>query len=173
SLPPGWSALWDPAGQRWAYLELWNSKIDWTVPTSASLGGGGGHEDGTRGFDDGHSGGHGYPAAGYAGGGGYPPQGGYPAQGGYPPQGGYGGQQGMGHDAYGAQGAYGADLEKEKKKEKDDDKKKMMMGAAAGVAVGAVGGALLMNALGTSFIASFSPFPLSIPPPFPLTPHPL
>lgn len=35
-------------------------------------------------------------------------------------------------------------------KPKDDGKKNMMMGAAAGVAVGAVGGMVLANALGLS-----------------------
>ena len=35
-------------------------------------------------------------------------------------------------------------------KPKDDGKKNMIMGAAAGVAVGAVGGAILANALGLS-----------------------
>jgi hypothetical protein len=44
---------------------------------------------------------------------------------------------------YGAAGAYEAPKEK-----KDDSNKKMMMGAAGGLAVGAVGGALIANALG-------------------------
>jgi hypothetical protein len=48
---------------------------------------------------------------------------------------------------YGAAEAY--DTKKDEKKEKkDDSKKKMMMGAAGGLAVGAVGGALIANALG-------------------------
>jgi hypothetical protein len=37
-------------------------------------------------------------------------------------------------------------------KPKDDSKKNMIMGAAAGVAVGAVGGAILANTLGLSVL---------------------
>ncbi|RDL35882.1 uncharacterized protein BP5553_06494 [Venustampulla echinocandica] len=35
-LPQGWMPLWDPAGQRWAYLELSVSKVIWTLPTGPS-----------------------------------------------------------------------------------------------------------------------------------------
>jgi hypothetical protein len=48
---------------------------------------------------------------------------------------------------YGAAGAYEASKD-EKKDKKDDSSKKMMMGAAGGLAVGAVGGALIANAMG-------------------------
>ena len=51
-----------------------------------------------------------------------------------------------GPSGYGASTAY--ETHKDEKEKKDDSKKKMMMGAAGGLAVGAVGGALLANALG-------------------------
>ncbi|OBT83615.1 hypothetical protein VE02_07527 [Pseudogymnoascus sp. 03VT05] len=124
SLPQGWTALWDPAGSRWAYLEVSNCKVVWTVPTSPSYGG---HDDGTRGLDNNHGA---YGAE-------------YGGQGGYGGQPGYGGQGGYDQSGYAGQGEY---KDQEKKKEKDD-KKMMMMGAAGGLAAGAIGGALLMNAL--------------------------
>ncbi len=108
-MPQGWSPLWDPVGQRWAYLEQSVSKVIWTVPTGPSYPGAG--YDASRGFGDQSQGGYGAPGGGYPGG-----QGGY---GGYPDQ-----------------------------QKKDDGKKNMMMGAAAGVAAGAIGGALIANALG-------------------------
>lgn len=118
SLPPGWAALWDPAGQRWAYLELSNSRVIWTVPTYPSIPE---HGDAARGYGDG--------------------QGGY--GGGYGGQGGeYGGQGG-----YGGYGEQGHGDNKDTEKDGKDGKKDMIIGAAAGVAVGAIGGALIANAL--------------------------
>lgn len=68
--------------------------------------------------------------------------------------GGYSGQyggQGLGQQA----GGYG-------QTPKDDGKKNMMMGAAAGVAVGAIGGLVLADALGMFFLPTFStPQPVS------------
>ncbi|ELR06454.1 hypothetical protein VC83_08745 [Pseudogymnoascus destructans] len=119
------SALWDPAGSQWVYLELSSSKVVWTVPTSPPSYGGHGDE-GARRFDNSHGGGY---DAGYGG------------QGGYGGQPGYAGQGGYDQSGYAEQGEY---KDKDKKK---DDKKKMMMGAAGGLAAGAIGGALLMNAL--------------------------
>lgn len=117
-VPQGWQPLWDPVGNRWAYLEQYNSKVSWNVPTGPSYPQ---QDDASRGM--GGYGDHG--SGGYPGG-----PSGYGAPGGYQ-QGGYG------------QGGY-----QDPAKEKSDAKKNMMMGAAAGVAVGAVGGVLLANALG-------------------------
>lgn len=50
-LPHGWTPLWDPHGQRWAYLELSNSKVIWTIPTAPSLGQPDNY-DASRGFGD-------------------------------------------------------------------------------------------------------------------------
>jgi len=49
---------------------------------------------------------------------------------------------------YGAAPTYDS-KKNESKPKKDDSKKNMMMGAAGGLAVGAIGGALIANALGT------------------------
>ncbi|OBT45105.1 hypothetical protein VE00_05155 [Pseudogymnoascus sp. WSF 3629] len=109
-LPQGWMPLWDPAGQRWAYLELSVSKVIWTMPTGPS----------------------------------YPPQGGYPPQqgGAFPPQGApaYGTRQ----DTRGYGSAPGGP--DQGNPAKDNSKRNMMLGAAAGVAVGAVGAGLIINA---------------------------
>ena len=69
--------------------------------------------------------------------------GGYDANRGYNNPGGYGGVAPGGYDQ--------GNIEKPK----DNSKKNMMMGAAAGVAVGAVGGMVLANALGI-FILSLN-----------------
>lgn len=143
-LPQGWQALWDPQGQKWAYLESWNSKVSWVIPTAPSLGGHG--EDGSRalggesaGYYGGQNGGH--DAHGYNG------QNGYGAHGG-----GYGdSHNGNGHDES------GKDKDKSKDK-KSDDKKNLAMGVAAGVAVGAVGGVLVASALGTLPFSASSRF---------------
>ncbi|KAH7420069.1 hypothetical protein BKA64DRAFT_32696 [Cadophora sp. MPI-SDFR-AT-0126] len=124
-VPQGWQPLWDPVGNRWAYLEQWNSKVNWNVPTGPS-----------------------YPQQGYESNDASRGMGGYGDHG---APGGYGGYQ-QGYQ----QGGY-----QDPAKAKDDSKKNMMMGAAAGVAVGAVGGVLLANALGMVTCLSDSlPFPL-------------
>ena len=117
-LPSGWQPLWDPVGQRWAYLETGNGRVDWNVPVNPSYA----HGDANRGFGDGHDG-----------------------HGGHGGHGGYGGHE---HDSYshGHGGGYG---EEHKSKDKaKDDKKNLMLGVAGGLAVGAVGGAVIANALG-------------------------
>lgn len=71
---------------------------------------------------------------------------------------GYGGAGYVGQPGgHGEAGGYGGGAAHEEAK-KGDGTKKMMMGAAAGVAVGAVGGMLLANALGRLM----SPFALSL-----------
>lgn len=78
---------------------------------------------------------------------------------------GHGGVQGGaygGHDQYaGGPGGYNDALEKEKEKKKKDDKK-MMMGAAGGLAAGAIGGAIIADALGQPHLFLFSFFALPI-----------
>ena len=123
-MPSGWSALWDPTGQRWAYLELSKNQVIWNFPTVPSLSQHGDY--GTRGFDGGHG-----------------------VQGGS-----YGG-----HDQYGAEDGGHDDALKKKEK---DDKKKLMMGAAAGVAAGAIGGAVIAEALGTCALSNFLFFTSSL-----------
>ena len=121
-MPPGWQTLWDPVGQRWAYLESWNSKVAWTVPTGPSYPQGG---DASRGYESGT------------------PQGGYTAYAAPP----------AGAPAASPYGALpGAHQEvKADKPAKNDSKNNLMMGAAGGLAVGAISGALVANALGKFF----------------------
>lgn len=64
-------------------------------------------------------------------------------------QGAHGGAYG-GYDQYGP-GDHGGSVKKEK-----DDKKKVLVGAAAGVAAGAIGGAVIADALGKPHL--FLPF---------------
>lgn len=59
-----------------------------------------------------------------------------------------------GYDQYG-HGGHGASEKKDK-----DDKKKIMLGAAAGVAAGAIGGAVIADALGKSDHVSLRFFPV-------------
>ncbi|RAL12898.1 WW domain protein [Aspergillus homomorphus CBS 101889] len=134
-LPMGWTQEWEPNVRRAFYVEVPTGRSQWEPPL--------GDTDGSR--DLAPAG----PPAGYYGapspappqpeGGYYPP----PQQGGYyPPQ-----QQG---------GEY-VDPEEQKSRER----KKMMMGAAAGLALGAVGGALLNHELGKSYPVTHRPsFPL-------------
>jgi hypothetical protein len=62
-----------------------------------------------------------------------------------------------GYGAAAGPAGYGAaaalDTKDVKKDKKDDSNKKMMMGAAGGLAVGAIGGALIANAMGMSRIS--------------------
>jgi hypothetical protein len=65
---------------------------------------------------------------------------------------GYDGGRGFGSGAAGYGGTPGAPGYDPSGKPKDDGKKNMMMGAAGGLAAGAVGGALLANALGLCWL---------------------
>ncbi|PBP19981.1 hypothetical protein BUE80_DR009210 [Diplocarpon rosae] len=119
SLPPGWSALWDPVGQRWAYLEVSLSKVIWTVPPGPSYPGP--EHDASRGLGE--------P---------------------YGAPGGYGGQPGYGEPPSGYPSGYpngSGGYPEVKTEDKKNDKKNMMLGAAGGLAVGAVAGVLVANAL--------------------------
>lgn len=129
-LPPGWLAQWDHNQRRWYYAEPATGRTQWERPIDHSQG------DGERGY-----GGGGY--------GGAPPYGGQP---GYDDGQfhGYGGGHG-GEPQYGGeypQGQYPQEYPSEQKSKSSSDKKKMMMGAAGGLAAGAIGGALIANALG-------------------------
>ena len=126
-LPQGWIAQWDAQSSRYYYAEQATSRTQWERPLPS------GYSANPPTGSDSHSRGHGVP---YAGGhGGYPqggPYGGGPYGGG--PYG--GGHYGDGHYSDGH------------KKEKRSGKSGMLMGAAGGLAVGAIGGALVANALG-------------------------
>ena len=125
SLPAGWTALWDPAGQRWAYLDA-NSKVIWTVPTYPSHPDAHGG-DGSRGLDA-----HGTDP--------------YGAHGSDP-------YDGHGEKGFGEKDKSGdKDKSKDKKDKSKGDKNGIMMGAAGGLAAGAVGGVLLANAMGMCFL---------------------
>jgi hypothetical protein len=65
-VPQGWLPLWDPAGQRWAYLDLPNNIVSWSVPVAPAFAQGRGGYDASRG-----AGGYG---GGYGAGGGYQEQ---------------------------------------------------------------------------------------------------
>jgi hypothetical protein len=59
------------------------------------------------------------------------------------------GAYGSGHDSHGYAGGPYVDHNKDLSKEsKDKDKKNMMIGVAGGLAVGAIGGAVIANAIG-------------------------
>jgi hypothetical protein len=179
-LPAGWLALWDPLGQKWGYLEVSNSKVIWTVPTAASIGSDDGTR-GLSAVPSGHGSVAGYGALGGALGGaagygaashgtpsgygdashGAPGYGGAP---GYDAHGsGYGGHGDLNHDGNAARGYGGHDqdpygghgvggFEEPGKVKKDDGKKNMLVGAAGGLAVGAIGGAVIASALGELFL---------------------
>lgn len=129
--PPGWSPTWDQNSQRWYFTEHATGRTQWDPPNMGAVGGYGqagyggapGFAQGDRGMGDGGYYGQSQP-------GGYPPQ-----QGGYPNYSG------------GSQPMYGADGTKDVKKEKKSGSNAMLYGAG-GLAAGAVGGALLANALG-------------------------
>lgn len=145
--------MWDDEYQRWYYVEEATGRSQWEAPgfERSSLASGGEQE--TRGYGDSsysappqQYGGGGY--GGYGGGhsGGGAPDYGYGGQ----PQQQYGGyQQPPPPQSYGGydqhqQQAYGGEPVKEKKK----DNSGLYMGAAAGLAVGAIGGAVIAHELG-------------------------
>lgn len=141
SLPSGWIPQWDSHYQRWYYAEEATGRTQWEAP--------GARNSGNRGWGGSHGGEAGHGA--------------YDA---------YGGHQGSGHDSYDHghdshgyddRGSSSHDYHGEyhddgHKKDKNDKKKDhTLLYAAGGLAVGAVGGALIAQALGTSLHATFSP----------------
>lgn len=143
--PPGWSPTWDQNSQRWYFTEHATGRTQWDPPNMGAVGGYGqpGY-GGAPNYASGHPGSEhdrGMGGGGYYGQG----QGGYGQPGGYPPQPDYshGGQQPM----YGAGPGAGYEATKDGKKEKKSGSNAMLYGAG-GLAAGAVGGALLANALG-------------------------
>lgn len=146
-IPRGWIPKWDQQYQRWYYVEEATGRSQWEAPgydaTRPPMPGADsrGHESSYGGGAPPPSGyGHhdsGYGAGGYSGGGG-----------------GYGGGSGYGGD-HGGQGQYGGygseqrgDSYEPEKEKKSSNKSGMLLGVAGGLAVGAVGGALLNEALG-------------------------
>lgn len=119
-LPPGWISQWDPQSQRYYYQEQATGRTQWEVPQYQQYGGG-------------------------------PPV----------PQGQYGGGMG-GYGAPGYAGQPGQYQTSEYRDEHgnvhkdfvDQDKKKghggMLAAGAGGLAVGAIGGAVVANAMGES-----------------------
>ncbi|EEU45249.1 uncharacterized protein NECHADRAFT_93840 [Fusarium vanettenii 77-13-4] len=164
-LPEGWTAQFDQQHQRWYYVEVATGRTQWEAPgqhapppamvvvtevllaMAALLA----------------MGGYGSPSPGYGGYGSPPPPAGYGSP---PPPGGYGGAPGYGSPSpygapgYGAPGGgyphqdgghnpYGNEGERGGEKKKSGSSG-MLLGAAGGLAVGAVGGALIANALDDS-----------------------
>lgn len=121
-IPQGWIPQFDQQYQRWYYVEEASGRSQWEAP---GFNAGGGSD--TRG-DPSHGG-----APSYGGGPGY---GGAPGYGAPPPQQ-YGGYPG------------GSPYPQQQEKQKSGSSG-MLLGAAGGIAAGAVGGALLANALGSS-----------------------
>lgn len=173
SVPDGWVAQWNSQYQRWFYVDRSTGRSQWEhpappAPEGPPVGPRPGDEpaggDGTRSV-----GGPGSQASGYYGGSPAPsgygqPGYGSPAPGGYgqpgygSPAPGYGspspyGQPGYGQSGYDQSRAYGGYPQgpyghgNEQKKSNSD----MLMGAAGGLAVGAVGGALVANAFSKLF----------------------
>jgi hypothetical protein len=131
-------AQFDQASGRWYYIEQATGISRWEPPASPAPYGQYDHSQvpqyaGAYGSQGAYPG---QPAP-------YPGQPPYQAQAPYPGQGGY-------YDPL--MGAPpGGDYSHSKGEKSDkDDKSKMLLGAAGGLAVGAVGGALVANALGTS-----------------------
>ena len=137
-LPQGWVAQWDSQQSRYYYAEQATGRTQWErpLPPGYSANPPMGGSDHTRGHGVPYAGGHGdYSHGGQYGGG----------HGGH---GGYGGHHGDSH--------YGDGHHKEKKSGKSG----MLMGAAGGLAVGAIGGALVANALSMALTVLF---PLALP----------
>lgn len=80
-----------------------------------------------------------------------------PSHNGYGEQGGYGGQSGYGsQEGYRGQGDHGSET-----KEKGSGTGKMLAAGAGGLAVGAIGGAIIAHEMSKSMIYSVIPVPLS------------
>ncbi|KXH48543.1 hypothetical protein CSIM01_12912 [Colletotrichum simmondsii] len=165
SVSSGWLVQWDTNNNRWFYVDQSTGRSQWEHPSPPTGGQGGSSyapppvpphpSSDTRAFGDQGSG-YGSPAPQYGGApapyGGNPSYGGSPAPYGQPQYGGapapYG-QAPYGQDPY-AQQQQGQNPYGTKDKEKKSSSSGMLLGAAGGLAVGAVGGALIANALGKS-----------------------
>lgn len=127
-IPSGWTPRWDSQHQQWYYVEDATGRSQWEAPGyDASR-----PPADTRGHDS------------Y--GGSAPPPSGHGQH-----ESSHGGGYNGGGGGYGGQGNYGRDgggFYEQEKKDKGSNKNGMLLGAAGGLAVGAVGGALLANALG-------------------------
>lgn len=158
SVPAGWVAQWNQQYQRWFYVDQASGRSQWehpAPPPPVAPPVDQGHGDGTRAFGghDSYPGNH-YGGSPAPGGYGSPSPYGQPGYGAPSPYGqpGYGapspyGQPGYGQPAYGQPGygqPYGEGGEKK------SSSSGMLLGAAGGLAVGAVGGALIANALSES-----------------------
>jgi WW domain-containing protein len=138
STPGGWLVQWNNQYQRWFYVDQATGRSQWEHPAPPT----GGHGDGTRAFGgpESHGGNHygGSPApSGY----GAPSPYGQPGYGAPSPY----GQPGYGQPAPYGQPGYGQPYPEGG--EKKSSSSGMLLGAAGGLAVGAVGGALIANAL--------------------------
>lgn len=146
-VPSQWVPVWSAEQQRWYFAEtsgrsLWEAPIH--IPPQPAYG----DQSGTRGVDSGYGGAAPYGAAAAGAGVGAaaayaspPPGQGYAS----PPPQGYGAPPGApyGQDYRGQEG-YPSE-----EKKKDNSTRNVMLGAAGGLAVGAIGGALIADALGT------------------------
>ena len=137
-LPPGWISQWDPNSQRYYYLEQASGRTQWEMPQHYQSGG--------------------------------PPP--FQGQSGAPQMGGMGGYQAPGYAGQapgyaGQPGQYQTNEYKDAsgtvhKEFKDADKKKdkghggMLAAGAGGLAVGAIGGAVVANAMGESLSLALS-----------------
>lgn len=145
-MPSQWVPVWSAEQQRWYFAEtsgrsLWEAPIH--IPPQPAYG----DHSGTRGVDSGYGGAAPYGAAAAGAGVGAaaaysspPPDHGYAS----PPPQGYGAPPGApyGQDYRGQEG-YPSE-----EKKKDNSTRNVMLGAAGGLAVGAIGGALIADALG-------------------------
>lgn len=137
-MPSQWVPVWFEAQQRWYFAET-TGRSQWDapfhIPAQPAYGD---HSSGTRGVDPGYGGAPAYGAAGAAGAAAAysspPPGQGYAS----PPPQGYGAPPGA---------PYGQEGYPQEEKKKDNSTRNMMLGAAGGLAVGAVGGALIADAL--------------------------
>lgn len=143
-IPAGWVPQFDQQYQRWYYYEQATGRSQWEAP---GYNAGGQGED--RGWGSHGDSSHAAPGYGYSS---------HDSHG----YGGHGGDQGYGHGdhGYGHSGeGHGEYRGEENKTKKKKDHSGLMMGAAGGLAVGAIGGALLANALGKTPFSKQNHFP--------------
>jgi hypothetical protein len=117
-MPPGWLAQWDQTNNRWYYVEQASGRSQWDPPAFSPS-----------------------PAGPYA----PPPMHGY-GQGGYGGPNQYGGA--FGHDErglFGDHSHHGDEKHKDYKEKKDKGHSSMFAAGAGGLAVGAIGGAVIAH----------------------------